>query len=183
RPKTRTGFRPWIETLEDRTVPSTLSLPNLANLSLQPQAGAAHAHHGHGGHHHHQSPSVIIVSPTNSSQSPRFAQLTGRISNGHGSWPVVLIHPQMKGEPWYVQPQVVTVQKDGTFTTPIYVGNAKTPPGTRFDIVVVLAKNKQDAAKLFPVETMLKSLPSNLPASPTVVVSRGTAPAPGTAPL
>jgi hypothetical protein len=161
------GFRPGLEALEDRSLPS--SLPILP----PPQLG--HPLHGHSQFarvHHHAGQHVAILSPSPDAVAGRISTLSGQITgNGHG-WPVVLVQPVLAGEPWYVQPEVTAVQSNGTFSTPVYIGSATTPPHTQFRIVVILAHNHKQAHAQFPEGKMLKSLPAGLPASQTVFVFR-----------
>jgi hypothetical protein len=117
-------------------------------------------------------PAVTILTPTKGSLVPRFGQLTGQVFTRDGSWPVVLIHPLLRGEPWYVQPEVRAVQSNGTFADPIYVGNDATPVGTQFALEIVMAPSQQAAYSLFPVGKMLHSLPAGLPVSKIVTVHR-----------
>jgi hypothetical protein len=155
----RQRFSPKVEALEDRALPSSSSLFGVVH-----PAGHFALHHGH--------PAVAILTPTAGSQVGRYVTLTGQLQGHHGGWPVVLVQPILAGEPWYVQPQVLTVNPDGTFTDSIYVGNASTPAHTRFRLEVILASNQAQAQTLYAEGTTLRKLPPGVPHAQVVIVSR-----------
>lgn len=159
------SFRPALEALEDRSLPSTAPVLTGVNAAV-----------GEVGHHHRSAPSVVITSPTAGAAVERYVTITGQLENAGHRWPVVLVQPVLAGEPWYVQPQVLTVNADGTFTDQIYVGNASTPAGMSFRIEVILAANKHEATHRFAEGTTLKHLPKDLTASPVVVVTHASPP-------
>ena len=118
----------------------------------------------------------MILTPQAGNALGRYVTITGKLENAGHRWPVVLVQPILAGEPWYVQPEVVTVNADGTFSARIYVGNASTPPGTSFRIEVILADNHHQAHHHFLEGSTLKELPKGLVAAPVVVVTHAGAP-------
>ncbi len=120
--------------------------------------------------------SVVILTPTSGDAVGRYVTITGKLENAGHRWPVVLVQPIIAGEPWYVQPAVVTVNADGTFSAQIYVGNAATPAGTSFRIKVILATNQKDATHHVAEGTTLKHLPKDLTAAPVVTVTHAAPP-------
>lgn len=111
---------------------------------------------------------VTIVSPKDKAAVEQADEVEGRIDQQ--GWPVVLI--KMAGDhPYYVQPPVESVT-DGRFTLGVHYGDAETTPGSRFHIVVLLAKDKQEAGQYEP-GSRLKTLPPEVPRSDVVSVSRG----------
>src|SRR5207248_6489944 len=95
--------------------------------------------------------------------------LEGRVSIS-GGYPVVLVKSAVGAE-WYVQP-FVSEFMDGDFTAQAYFGEHNTASGTRFQVVVVAAKNKEQARKDFKDGATLKSLPVGLPRSRAITVVR-----------
>lgn len=155
--------RPGFEALEDRWL--------LSALPVLPAPQFRAALHGHHHHHGHAAQHVTILTPNAGSTVSHFLTVTGQVTGkGHG-WPVVLVQPELPGEPWYVQPAVTKLNPDGTFSTQVYIGNTTTPPGTQFRIVVILAKSHAQAQHSFPEGKMLKALPAGLPESQVVQVS------------
>jgi len=121
-----------------------------------------------------QSSPVVIETPATGDVVGRYTTVTGKIGPYTHGWPVVLVQPILAGEPWYVQPEVLKINCNGSFSTPVYIGNATTPPGTGFRIVVILVQSQAQALQLYPEGMTLTSLPTGLPTSPIVQVTDGT---------
>ena len=80
-------------------------------------------------------PSTLeILSPAAGGYVDRYATLTGHVDATQVGAPLVLIQPVIDGEPWYVRPQVLDVDADGNFSTPVSFGNGSTPDGTQFRV-------------------------------------------------
>jgi hypothetical protein len=77
----------------------------------------------------------------------------------------------MPDAPWFVQPAVGAV-KNQSFTARVYFGDADTPAGTRFQLAVLVTKSKA-AAEQFKEGQQLNALPTGLPCSKVITVSRG----------
>ena len=167
----RPSFRPGLEALEDRALPST--------SPVLPGVHAFVGEVGHHHHHHHHAPSVALTTPTAGAAVGQTVTITGQLENAGHRWPVVVVQEVGAGNPWVVQPEVVTVNADGTFSAQISIGDASTPPGTSFKIEVFLASNKHEATHRFAPGTTLHHLPRDLTTSPAVVVTTVTAPPPG----
>jgi hypothetical protein len=85
-------------------------------------------------------------------------------------YPVVFVKSLLPNQPWWVQAPVDEVV-NGHFTIEARFGDAVTRPGTRFRIVVVLVKSKEEAQKYQAGDTRLV-LPAGLPHSEPVTVVR-----------
>src|SRR4051812_2167507 len=83
-----------------------------------------------------------ILSPKDGAEVEESEELEGRLDVTEG-YPVVLLRPLARDEPWYVQEFVEEV-KGGVFNSRIVVGDKATKPGTKFRLVIVVAKS-QDA--------------------------------------
>lgn len=118
-----------------------------------------------------KEPVAVIVSPKEGAKVERFGEVEGKLHTKKG-WPVVLVQPLVGDEPWWVQPPVKEVE-DGAFTVAAYFGNDETTPGTKFRVVIVVAKNKAEAHKLKAGMTLME-LPA-LPRSEPVTAVRNTA--------
>jgi hypothetical protein len=115
-------------------------------------------------------PDLIVLSEPRDGQKVRETEeLEGRVSIP-GAYPVILVKAVIGAE-WYVQPPVEEI-KDGEFTAQVYFGQAGTPAGVRFQVVVVAAANKEQALKQFKENERLKSLPVGLPRSKVITVVR-----------
>ena len=92
-----------------------------------------------------------------------------------GKYPVVFVRPLVGNLPYWIQPPVAQVGPDCVFTLkPTYFGENDpriTPPGTRFEVVVVAA-NCREQAMSFREGVRVSTLPANLPASTPVTVIR-----------
>jgi len=109
-----------------------------------------------------------ILSPESDSEVDRFEDLGGEITQ-KGGWPVILVRPLIEDEPWYVQPPVMAVD-DGEFTTRVYFGDQKSAPGTRFRIVILVARSRLEAAK-FKEGTPFRAIPPGLGRSNWITVT------------
>jgi eukaryotic-like serine/threonine-protein kinase len=114
-----------------------------------------------------------LLSPVENSVVSVVEQVKGCVA-GEGDWPVLLVRPLVPGEPWWIQPAVQEVV-DGTFTGRIHIGDARTPKGTQFQIVVFAAQGKEAAAK-YQDGTTAKAIPPDLKASKSIIVYRDAGP-------
>jgi len=110
---------------------------------------------------------VKITSPKDDAQVEDEEELEGRIKDG---WPVVLVRPLKRDEPWYVQGHVEDVKK-GAFSLAIVVGDKSTERGTKFRLCVVVVKDQAEARK-YKQGTTMQSLPAGLPRSEFTTVRR-----------
>jgi hypothetical protein len=116
---------------------------------------------------------VEIVSPQNGARVAQIEQVDGRLDTAktREGWPVVLVRVDNLNE-WWVQP--VDEIQNGQFSSSTNFGNATPPPpGTKFRIVVVVAKSKSEAKRRFPAGARIGALPPDLPKSAYVTVERG----------
>ena len=115
------------------------------------------------------APSAVIVSPKEAAKVGQVEELEGKVT-GEG-WPVVLVQPQADERMWWIQAPVEEMD-GGKFTVPIQCGNDQTKPGTKFKLMIVLAKSKEDAHKFERGKTR-PALPAGLTRSEPVTVTRG----------
>jgi hypothetical protein len=121
------------------------------------------------------TPAVSILSPLPQSVVNTVVgktTLVGHVNVKKGS-PVVLILPTESPEfGFFVQPIVGVV--NGTFHNPIYLGDANTPPGTVFTVVVLLAPSLTAALRSFIPGQQLPALPGQpLPPLPGNLLVQG----------
>jgi len=112
---------------------------------------------------------AVIVSPKEGAKVSSSEEVEGKL-NIEG-WPVILVQPLVEGEPWWIQGSVEELD-EGKFTTTAQFGNTETKAGTKFKIIIVVAKN-QEAAKKFEKGKTRTALPAGLPRSAPVTVVRG----------
>ena len=117
-------------------------------------------------------PSAQILKPVEGAAVTRFQEVRGRMVATQG-WPVVAVRPLLAGEPYWIQPPVQRLADDGTFTSNVFAGNATTPDGTRFHIVVLVAPSRAEAQRRFPRGLNLRTLPADVPKSAPITVVRG----------
>jgi hypothetical protein len=110
---------------------------------------------------------AVVLSPKEGAKVSQTEELEGKL-NTEG-WPVVLVKPLVADEPWWVQSPVDELNK-GKFTTELRFGNEQTKPGTKFRVVIVVAKSKEEAFK-FERGMTRAALPAGLPRSVPVTVS------------
>lgn len=109
---------------------------------------------------------VAISSPRDGEAVEQHSEIDGQISIIEG-YPVVFVKPS--GNSWWVQdPATVT---DGAFSARLNVGNETTPAGTKFHIVVTVARSKSEALKFQP-GMELPALPPGLIRSNPITVTR-----------
>jgi hypothetical protein len=111
----------------------------------------------------------VILSPKANAKVGQFEEVEGQLNVKEG-WPVVLVQPLIGGQPWYVQGEVDEIA-EGKFTSKVQCGNEKTKSGTKFRIVIVVAKDKAAAQKFAAGDTR-NALPAGLPRSAYVDVVR-----------
>jgi len=113
-----------------------------------------------------------LLLPKAADRVARVEDVKGWINLKSGGWPVVIVRPLVDEEPWFVQPEVEGVTKKGLFTTRAYFGDAMTPAGTEFRILILVAPSKKDAEEKYPRGTTFRSLPADLSTSDPVEVIR-----------
>ncbi len=85
-------------------------------------------------------------------------------------WPVVVVRDVSASSEWWVQERCRAV-KGTRFVATSHFGNEATPPGTRFQLVV-LAMQDAETAGHFTVGSRLEQLPSEVPQSEPVELVR-----------
>jgi hypothetical protein len=113
-------------------------------------------------------PPAIILSPKADAMVSQAEDIEGELKVKEG-WPVVLVKPDKGNHPWWVQ-EPVQEMDNGKFSANVQFGDEKTPAGTMFRMIIVVAKNKEEAHKIKAGKR--DSLPAGLPKSNTVTVSR-----------
>lgn len=117
-----------------------------------------------------EQPAAEILAPRDGARVEPVEDLDGRVRTA-GNWPVVVVRPlHVADSPWYVQPEVMTINEH-TFTSRVYLGDDATTPGTRFELTVLLAKDRA-AARQYKEGQTLAELPQALVRSKTVTVHR-----------
>lgn len=85
-------------------------------------------------------------------------------------WPVVVVRDVSATSEWWVQERCRVVR--GTrFVSTSHFGNEQTPPGTRFQLVVLALRDAETAGH-FTVGSRLEQLPSEVPHSEPVELVR-----------
>ena len=85
-------------------------------------------------------------------------------------WPVVVVRDVSATSEWWVQERCRAV-KGTRFVATSHFGNEATPPGTRFQLVVLAMRDAETAAH-FTVGSRLEQLPSEVPRSEPVELVR-----------
>lgn len=113
---------------------------------------------------------VVITSPTDGQNVEQSEQVEGQLRVERG-WPVVFVKALTdSGQAWWVQSAVDEVS-GGNFAAQCTFGTEDTKPGTKFRIVVVLARTKEDAGR-FEAGKKMSTLPPGLPRSEPLSVTR-----------
>lgn len=115
-----------------------------------------------------KAPPAEVVSPKAGGMVEEFSEVEGRLMQP--GWPVVLIKPP-GDQPWYVQAPVESIS-DGSFSVPGRFGDAMTKAGTKFRVIIIVAKDKR-AAHQYETGAQLKALPPGSLRSETITVTRG----------
>jgi hypothetical protein len=85
-------------------------------------------------------------------------------------WPIVMVRDDDKSSPWWIQ-RPCELASARTFITKANFGNETTPVGTKFCVAILTAPTQDVAAKFEPGQT-IQDLPTDLPVSQIVEVTR-----------
>jgi hypothetical protein len=118
-----------------------------------------------------ESPPAELLAPKEGATVAEVEEFEGRLTIG--GWPVIVVRPLAEGQPWWVQPEIEEVA-DGQFTGRAHFGNTDTPKGSKFVLVVLVLKTKEEASK-YKSGTTLKNLPADLPPKELAVFRDGRA--------
>jgi hypothetical protein len=110
--------------------------------------------------------SAVIVAPTRGAKVQSRQELIAKVLTP--GQPIVLVRADQPGSQWWVQ-QPIEITGPQTFKAELRFGNERTPNGTRFFVVVLLAQTEEDVAGLMP-EVPLEELPVGIPSSAEVSV-------------
>lgn len=113
-----------------------------------------------------------ILTPKDRANVARLEDFQGRLTKKGRGWPVVLVRPLIDEEPWYVQPEVSMASGGGLFTTRLFLGDTRTPPGTQFRILILVAPSREEAQRKFKRGAAMRNLPPGLKTSEPVTVFR-----------
>jgi len=116
-----------------------------------------------------KKPAAVIEYPKANGTIDQAEELEGRLDAK--GWPVILVRAQAPGQPWWIQPPVDEVADGGAFKAQCNFGDAMTSKGTKFRVVVVVAKSRDEARKFKAGETR-DTLPPGMPRSDYVNVVR-----------
>lgn len=109
-----------------------------------------------------------ITAPEENGEVDKSDEIEGELMTD--GWPVVLVKPLAGESEWWIQ-SLVSEVKDGKFSTQCQFGDDKTEPGTKFRVIVIVAKNKKEA-ETYKRGEKRTSLPAGLPRSKQVTVKR-----------
>jgi len=118
--------------------------------------------------------SGTIVVPRPEAIVSDIEEVEGLVS-GNAVWPVLFVRPDLAGQPWWTQPPVEEVDS-GKFAAQIHFGDKTTPAGTSFQLVLCLARSKEEAAT-FKAGATSTTLPPGMTATKPLVVFRDKRPA------
>lgn len=107
-----------------------------------------------------------VLKPQADEKVSRVVEMIGRVDEG--KQPAVLVRAAGIGGLWWVQ-DAVQMGKGGYFKTTARFGNAKTPSGTKFQMVVVTPRSEREAEPLKPGNSFA-SLPLGIPRSKVIAV-------------
>lgn len=112
------------------------------------------------------SPLIAVAAPP--------GQLVERVQevecDSPSGWPVVVVRDVGAGAEWWVQ-QPARAVRGTRFVATSHFGNEKTPPGTRYQLVV-LAMRDAETASHFTVGSRFDQLPSETPHSEPIELIR-----------
>ncbi len=107
-----------------------------------------------------------ILKPRNFGKVQRVTEVAGRVTLEHQ--PVVLVRDVNGDGLWWAQ-ESAKLDSSGNFTARARFGNAATPHGTKFEVVVIAPRTLQQANE-FPVGATLRELPDGIPRSKSITV-------------
>jgi hypothetical protein len=110
--------------------------------------------------------SLAIENPKEGATVGMREELTGRIEPG--GWPVIFVQADIPGQPWWCQAHIAKVE-GGRFTAKVVFGDDFTPSGTKFRIVGIVTRTREEALK-FNVGAK-QALPEGFPQSEVIVVT------------
>jgi hypothetical protein len=109
---------------------------------------------------------ALVVAPTSGTEVKGRHELVGKLlTTGH---PVVLVRSDQSGSQWWVQ-EAVEATGPQTFKANLQIGNERTPNGTEFRVVILVAQT-EEAALRFKPGVPHRSLPVTMPRSAEVNV-------------
>jgi hypothetical protein len=109
---------------------------------------------------------ALIVAPARGTKVKSRHELVGKLLTR--GYPIVLVRANQPGSQWWVQHPIQTTAPQ-TFQAKLQIGNERTPNGTEFRVVVMVAETEQEALRFKPGEPV-RSLPVGVPRSAEVRV-------------
>lgn len=109
---------------------------------------------------------AVLLRPKQKEKVENRTEVTGKVLMP--GYPVVLVRDDQPGGLWWAQEWAESTSPNH-FKAAVRIGNEKTPNGTRFQIVVLMVPQVDDAKKFEP-GISLKELPANLARSAETVV-------------
>jgi hypothetical protein len=103
----------------------------------------------------------VIVAPTRGAKVRSRQELIAKVLTP--GQPIVLVRADQPGSQWWVQ-QPIEITGPQTFKAGLRFGNERTPNGTRFLVVVLLAQTEEEVAGFKP-DVPLEDLPVGTPSS------------------
>lgn len=113
---------------------------------------------------------AMLIRPRQDAEVEMMSEVTGKVLTR--GWPIVLVKADLPDCLWWSQEWAAPTAAAGHFKAKVRIGNDKSKDGSRFRLVVVMAKSEDDARRFKP-GVSFKEIPEELPRSTeTVVVLR-----------
>lgn len=110
---------------------------------------------------------AMLLRPSHDARVEMISEVSGKVLTR--GWPIVFVRAELPDSLWWAQEWSEPAAAAGQFKAKVRFGNVKSRDGSRFRVVVLLAKSEGDAMKFKP-GTSLKELPEELPRSAETVV-------------
>jgi hypothetical protein len=110
---------------------------------------------------------ATLIRPSQDAKVEMMSEVTGKVLMR--GWPMVLVRADLPDCLWWAQQWAEPTAAAGYFKAKVRFGNDKSKDGSRFRLVVVMAKSEEDA-KRFQPGSSFKDLPEELPRSAETVV-------------
>lgn len=110
---------------------------------------------------------ATLVRPRQDSTVAPQSEVTGKVLTR--GWPIVLVRADLPECLWWAQEWAEPTSATGYFKAKVRFGNDKSKDGSRFRVVVVIAKSEEDARRYKPGASF-KRIPEDLPKSTETVV-------------
>lgn len=110
---------------------------------------------------------AMLFRPRHDAKVEMISEVSGKVLTR--GWPIVFVRAELPDCLWWSQEWSEPAATAGHFKAKVRFGNDKSRDGSRFRVVVLMAKSEGDAMRFKP-GTSLKELPEELPRSAETVV-------------